>query len=99
MLCAPKQIFNGKGQEKLDEFFSKNFLLQVILKKDFQTFLKDSKIGDYFIKVKEHNNQLPDNLYLLSGDNELDICSGIINYLSTSPVKNAWINSRNLLMI
>ena len=40
---------------------------------------------------------MPDNLYLLAGDNELDICSGIINYLSTSPVKNAWINSRNLL--
>ena len=91
---------NGKGQEKLDEFFSKDLTIASYIKRRFSegdSFLKDSKIGDYFIKVKEHNNQLPDNLYLLSGDNELDICSGIINYLSTSPVKNAWINSRNLL--
>ena len=56
------------------------------------SFLKDSKIEDYFIKVKEHNNQLPDNLYLLSGDNELEYVQ-IINYLSTFLLKML----RNLL--
>ena len=91
---------NGKGQTNLDKCFDKNLTIASYIKKrssEGSGFLKGN-IDDYFVKVSEYNNQLPSNLYLLAGDNELDICSSIINYLATSPAKNSWRNSRSLLL-
>lgn len=91
---------NGSGQENLDKIFDKNLTIASYIKKrasEGSGFLS-LNINDYFIKIDTYNSQLPNNLYLLSGDNELDICSSIINYLSTSPAKNSWKNSRTLLL-
>ena len=87
---------NGAGQENLDKIFDRNLTIASYIKKrasEGSGFLS-LNINDYFIKVDAYNSQLPNNLYLLTGDNELDICSNIINYLSTSPAKNSWKNSR-----
>lgn len=40
---------------------------------------------------------MPDNLYLLPGDMDLDICSTIINYLAQAPERNSWVKSRKFL--
>ena len=90
---------NGSGQILLEKFFTKEVTIASYIKKiasDGRDFLSGN-ISDYFVKLKEHNDQLPENMYLLAGDNELDTCSSIINYLATSPAKNSWRNSRNLL--
>ena len=91
---------NGKGQDNLDKIFEKNLTIASYIKKrasEGSGFLSNN-INDYFTKVDSYNAQLPSNLYLIAGDNELDICSNIINYLSTSPAKNSWRNSRTLLL-
>lgn len=91
---------NGKGQENLDKIFDKNLTIASYIKKrasEGNGFLSQN-INDYFIKVDTYNSQLPSNLYLIAGDNELDMCSNIINYLSTSPAKHSWRNSRTLLL-
>ena len=91
---------NGKGQENLDKIFDKNLTIASYIKKrasEGSGFLSQN-INDYFIKVDTYNSQLPSNLYLIAGDNELDMCSNIINYLSTSPAKHSWRNSRTLLL-
>ncbi len=91
---------NGKGQENLDKIFDRNLTIASYIKKrasEGSGFLSQN-INDYFIKVDTYNSQLPSNLYLIAGDNELDICSNIINYLSTSPAKHSWRNSRTLLL-
>lgn len=91
---------NGKGQDNLEALFKKDLTVASYIKKRFSegsSFLSQN-INDYFVKIRTYNDNLPDNLYLLTGDNELDICSSIINYISTSPAKNSWRTSRSLLL-
>ena len=91
---------NGKGQDNLEALFKKELTVASYIKKRFSegASVLSRNINEYFVRIKDYNDNLPDNLYLLTGDNELDICSSIINYLSTSPAKNSWRNSRNLLL-
>lgn len=41
---------------------------------------------------------MPENLYILPGDVDLDICSRLISHIGSSPVKEAWKKSRSLLV-
>jgi cellulose biosynthesis protein BcsQ len=40
---------------------------------------------------------MPENMYLLPGDVNLDVCSTIISYMASAPEKMAWIKSHYLL--
>ncbi|MCL2616035.1 MAG: AAA family ATPase [Defluviitaleaceae bacterium] len=58
------------------------------------------KTGDelkYFVKPADYNKNMPNNLYLVSGDMDLDLCSELIRYMEISPQKDSWKISRNLL--
>ena len=91
---------NGTGQANLEKCFSNECTIASYIKKRYSTG-KSVLLGNettYFVKVSEYNQNLPQNLYLLPGDSELDICSNIINYLASSPEKRDWVNSINLLL-
>lgn len=91
---------NGKGQLNLEECFAKELTIASYIKRRFSES-KNNLLGSettYFIEVHDYNSHLPENLYLLPGDNELDICSNLISYLGLSPEKRAWLNSRYLLL-
>ena len=52
---------------------------------------------EYFIKPSEYNDKMPDNLHLIAGDIDLDLCSELIRYMEISPQRDSWKISRNLL--
>lgn len=51
----------------------------------------------YFIPVSKYNLALPQNLFLLPGDVDLDICSQLITHMGNAPVRGAWASSRRVL--
>lgn len=89
---------NGTGQNNLDIIYQNERTIASYIKKRFHS--KNTKLGTetaYFIQATDYNVKMPDNLYLLPGDVDLDICSGIINYMAQAPTKGAWVQSRHLL--
>jgi cellulose biosynthesis protein BcsQ len=51
----------------------------------------------YFTQINKYNDNIPENLWLVPGDVDLDICSTIIDYLAQAPEKTAWFKSRIIL--
>ncbi|RVT36887.1 ParA family protein [Acinetobacter indicus] len=90
---------NGKGAAIVNEFSEKNRTIAGYIKERFNT-KQSSKLGNessYFIQAAKYNPKMPENLYILPGDMDLDICSKIINHLGISPIRNAWKISRTLI--
>lgn len=96
------EIILGGGDEGarvVNELCESNLTIAGYIKQRFKTS-QASKLGtesSYFIKANKYNDRMPNNLYLLPGDMDLDICSKIINHLSISPIRTAWTNSRLLI--
>lgn len=90
---------NGKGEEELTKLFDadRNIASYIKSRYDKSRFGKIGNEINFFTPVKSHNSQMPDNLYLLPGDTDLDICSLLIDYLASAPEKGAWLKSRNML--
>lgn len=90
---------NGKGEENLSNLQSKGKTIAGYIKERFNKSF-GNKLGNetsHFIKVDEYNKAMPDNLYLLPGDVDLDICRQLIEYMGNAPIQNAWKKSRMLL--
>jgi cellulose biosynthesis protein BcsQ len=90
---------NGKGEENLSELQSNGTTIAGYIKERFNKSF-GGKLGNevgYFVKVMECNKAMPDNLYLLPGDVDLDICRQLIEYMGNAPIQNAWQKSRMLL--
>ncbi|QKF93136.1 ParA family protein [Campylobacter sp. CCUG 57310] len=90
---------NGKGEANLDAFREKERSIAGYIKERFRKS-QLTKLGNeytYFVKASEVNKQMPDNLYLLPGDIDLDICSKLIAYIGSSPAKGSWKASRSLI--
>jgi len=91
---------NGPGEANLTKFYeSKRTIACYIM--DRQRGGWANKIGNeinYFAQVQKFNPNLPNNLYLLPGDFDLDGCAEVIDYVSRSPtLRNAWTLSRTFL--
>ncbi len=90
---------NGKGEDNLSKYRDTNLTIAGYIKQRYERS-RSSKIGNessYFVMARNSNANMPENLYLLPGDVDLDICSTIINYLGTAPERGAWKKSRLLL--
>lgn len=90
---------NGIGESNLQICYNNQRTIASYIKARYDKS-RFGNLGDelsYFVKVAEYNTQMPDNLYLLPGDMDLDICSTIINYLAQAPEKQAWVKSRKFL--
>ena len=91
---------NGKGEINLANCYDNSRTIASYIKSRYDKS-RFGKIGDevnYFVKVKDYNDAMPHNLYLLPGDVDLDICSSIIDYLASAPEKGAWMKSRCFLL-
>lgn len=91
---------NGVGEENLNILRDRNTTIAGYIKERFSTSPL-SRMGNessYFVKAHEVNPKMPENLYLLPGDVDLDICSRLISHIGSSPVKEAWKKSRFLLV-
>lgn len=90
---------NGKGFAAVNRFADSNKTIAGYIKRRFSESPHE-KLGTepgYFIQANTVNSKMPENLYLLVGDMDLDICSKLINHLGTAPVRGAWEHSRTLL--
>lgn len=90
---------NGRGESNLEKLYQLQITIAGYIKERYNSG-KRVKIGsetNYFVKVRKYNPRMPDNLYLLPGDIDLDICSTIISFLERAPERNAWKNSRSFL--
>lgn len=90
---------NGKGENNLQSCYDNQRTIASYIKARYDKS-RFSNLGDevsYFVKVHDYNCEMPENMYLLPGDMDLDICSTIINYLAQAPEKKAWEKSRKLL--
>lgn len=90
---------NGIGEENLNKCFENDRTIASYIKSryDRSRFSKLGSETSYFVKVGEFNKNMPNNLILLPGDTDLDICSSIIDYLAQAPERGAWLKSRKLL--
>ncbi|GHT13883.1 ATPase [Planctomycetales bacterium] len=91
---------NGIGEENLLRCYENNRTIANYIKSRYDTS-RFGKVGNeigYFVQVKNYNDKMPSNLYLLPGDMDLDICSTLIDYIASAPEKNAWAKSRNYLI-
>ncbi|CQR03038.1 Septum formation inhibitor-activating ATPase [Yersinia mollaretii] len=91
---------NGVGEENLNALRDRNTTIAGYIKERFSTSPL-SRMGNessYFVRVNQVNLKMPENLYLLPGDVDLDICSRLISHIGSSPVKEAWKKSRYLLV-
>lgn len=88
---------NGTGQKNLEILNENDRTIASYIK---QRYRQQEKIGNettYFVQASNYNKKIPGNMFLLPGDVDLDICSGIINYLAMAPIRNPWFKSRQLL--
>lgn len=57
--------------------------------------------SNYTVEVSQHNGQLPDNLYLLCGDGNLEpMASAILGYANMHPIvpgDNPWVRVHNII--
>ncbi|WLF83041.1 ParA family protein [Moraxella sp. ZY210820] len=91
---------NGTGENNLNKFVDSNKTIAGYIKERFRRSPLN-KLGtetNYFVKAYSVNDKMPKNLYLLSGDIDLDLCSRIISHIASSPIKGAWKASRSLLI-
>lgn len=90
---------NGIGEQNLATCYDNERTIASYIKSryDSSRFGKMGNEISYFVKIKEFNEEIPENMYLLPGDMDLDICASIIDYLASAPEKNAWMKSRSFL--
>lgn len=90
---------NGLGQENLNKYRETNKTIAGYIKDRFRKspLAKLGYESSYFVKVDTVNIKMPNNLYLLPGDVDLDICSRLIAHIGSSPVKGAWKTSRSMM--
>lgn len=90
---------NGTGETNLEKFRNNNTTIAGYIKERYERS-RSARLGtetSYFVKAKTYNQKMPENLHLLPGDVDLDICSTLINYLGNAPERGAWKKSRLLL--
>lgn len=91
---------NGTGEENLNNLRDRNATIAGYIKERFSNSPL-SRLGNessYFVRAYTVNDKMPENLYILPGDVDLDICSRLISHIGSSPVKEAWKKSRSLLV-
>lgn len=88
---------NGTGQNNLERLNSSEVTIAAYIKKRYHNRERIGTETNYFIKASSYNKKIPENIYLLPGDVDLDICTNIINYLASAPENLAWRKSRMLL--
>lgn len=91
---------NGEGEKQLSDLANNGITIASYIKDRFNKsqFHKLGTELKYFVNANRYNEHMPNNLYLLPGDIDLDICSKLISYIASAPKKESWSVSRSLLI-
>jgi cellulose biosynthesis protein BcsQ len=90
---------NGKGQENQFKLADEGRSIAGYIKDRFHKS-RYEKLGtesNYFVQIKEYNDFMPKNLFLLSGDFELDLASTLVSRIESDPIKEAPSRAMSLL--
>ncbi len=90
---------NGQGEENLARCYENNRTIASYIKNRYDKS-KSGLLGNettYFVSARQYNGEMPHNLYLLPGDNDLDICALLVDHIATGPQRTAWQTSRRFL--
>ncbi|MDR0449384.1 MAG: ParA family protein [Rickettsiales bacterium] len=87
---------DGKGEDNLTTLSNLERTVSGYIKQryDSSRFGKIGRELSYFVKINDFNGNMPENMYLLPGDTDLDLCAQLIDYIASAPEKNAWFKSR-----
>ena len=90
---------DGAGQDNMEKLYDNSLTIASYIKQRYfsSPFGKIGNEVSFFIRPSTYNSNLPKNMFLLAGDADLDICSGLINHIENSMVKGSWLRSRHLL--
>ncbi|MDR2526976.1 MAG: AAA family ATPase [Rickettsiales bacterium] len=90
---------DGDGENVLGDYISKEISIAsyIIKRQESPSNLLGTETT-FFVKINNKNKNMPENLYLLPGDTDLDLCSNIIDYLAMSPKLTAWKDTMYILM-
>ena len=91
---------NGEGEKNLEKCYkdSKNIAGYIKSRYDGARFSLLGSESSYFIEAKKYNSAMPENLYLLPGDCDLDLCGKLVDYMASAPEKKSWFKSRSILI-
>ena len=90
---------NGTGEGNLSTIAQTDMTIAGYIKARY-TKSSSKPLGteiNYFVPVSKYNSSMPENLFLLPGDVDLDICSQLIFHLGNGPLRGAWKSSRLIL--
>lgn len=90
---------NGKGQTNQFELYEAGRTIAGYIKDRFEGS-RYEKLGtelQYFVKVNDYNKTIPANMFLLSGDFELDLASALVSRIEGDPVKEAPVRAMSIL--
>ena len=82
---------NGAGQDNQFRLFESGRTIAGYIK-DRYTKSRFGMLGSemsYFVQARDYNDNIPENLFLLSGDFELDLASTLIRRVESEPIKEA----------
>lgn len=91
---------NEKGENNLEKIINADTTIASYIKERALKSQRE-KLGtetNYFLSAKKYNANMPDNLYLLAGDTDLDLCSKLIDHMASTPIRGAYKTSRELLV-
>ena len=90
---------NGTGEANLSGIAQTNMTIAGYIKARFtkSNFKSLGTESSYFVPVSRFNREMPENLYLLPGDVDLDLCSQLIAHMGNSPIRGSWKSSRLIL--
>jgi len=90
---------NGKGEDNQSELLLEGRTIAGYIKDRFK-LSRYEKLGtelQYFIKINSYNENIPGNMFLLTGDFELDTASMLVSRIEGDPIKEAPSRAMSLL--
>lgn len=90
---------NGTGEGNLSAIAQKDMTIAGYIKARYtKSYFKPlGTESGYFVPVSAFNKAMPENLFLLPGDVDLDLCSQLIAHMGSGPLRGAWKSSRLIL--
>jgi len=90
---------NGDGQKNQLQLSDSDRTIAGYIKDRYKNSRLE-KLGtetNYFVNVSKYNKRIPENLFLLTGDLELDLVSVLVSSMAKEPLKEAPVRTMSLL--
>lgn len=91
---------NSKGAQVLEQFINKKQTIGSYINLRIESpHKRTGREADFFVDVSKHNGNIPDNLYLIVGDPQLEIQAQVMNQISSQTLpEKSWQNVHSWLL-